>query len=271
MLINPVKKETALHVAVRSGNKKMVVEFLKSLPQLLLCDDTGEETSLHIAAAEGNEEIAAIFLELVEQSGFFAKSLVDKDGSGNVPLSTPNADSRDVQVNKEIDTSDPFSVEDLDVEIASRKIDPFHQTKRDRHTPLHLAVDNGHLGIIQLYYGFVSHLVEENSACADKLIGKLELLNKRGLGAFHCAALKGNIPAMDLLLKMGVNINTRVMACHYFELRHQLHRPGDSRSGWKVRSCAIPPQTRRQGPREQSPPPHLEGPVHGLCRPDVVA
>ena len=211
MLINPIKKETALHVAVRSGNKEMVVEFLKSLPQLLLCDDTGEETSLHIAAAEGNEEIAAIFLELVEQSGFFAKLLVGRDESGNVPLGTPNADSRDVQTNEETDTSDPFSVEDLDVEIASRKIDPFHQTKRDRHTPLHLAVDSGHLGIIQLYYEFVSHLMEANSACADKLIGRLELLNKRGLGAFHCAALKGNIPAMDLLLKMGVNINTRVI------------------------------------------------------------
>ena len=176
-LVNSATKETALHVAVKTGNKNLFVSLLNHCPQLLVSDINEEETPLHIAAEMGHSHIVEIFLQLVEQGREACCA----------------------------DSPDPS-----DLEKASAQLDPYCVSKRGGSTPLHRAVEKRHVEVVRLYCGFVKSLLEKFSEDLSPLKG-LDKLDKRGFTALHIAAALGDVPIMEALLEVGADINARVL------------------------------------------------------------
>lgn len=176
-LVNCQTKETALHVAVRTGDKDLFVSLLHHCPQLLGSEFNEKETPLHIAAEMGHTPLVEIILQLVEQA-------------------------------KETFSEDMTGANELDK--ASVQLDPFCASKRDGSSPLHRAVENCHMEVVNLYCGFVKSLLEKFPDDLSPLKG-LEKLDRRGCNAFHIAAALRDVPAMKALLEVGADINAHVL------------------------------------------------------------
>lgn len=176
-LVNRQTKETALHVAVRTGDKDLFVSLLHHCPQLLSPEFNEEETPLHIAAEVGHSQIVEIFLKLVEQG-------------------------------KETSSGDMTGASEL--EKASTQLDAFCASKHGGSSALHRAVENRHMEVVQLYCGFVKSLLEKYPDDLLPLRG-LEKLDRKGFNAFHIAAALNDEPAMEALLEVGVDINAGVL------------------------------------------------------------
>ena len=176
-LVNRETKETALHVAVRTGDKELFVSLLHHCPQLLGTDFNEKETPLHIAAEMGHTPLVEIFLQLVEQA-------------------------------KETFSEDTTDANELDK--ASVQLDPFCASKPDGSTPLHRAVENRHMEVVNLYCDFVKSLLEKSPDDHSPIRG-LEKLDRRGCNAFHIAAALNDVPAMKALLGVGADINAHVL------------------------------------------------------------
>ena len=176
-LVNHETKETALHAAVRTGDKDLFVSLLHQCPQLLMSDFNEEETPLHIAAEIGHTHLVEIFLQLVEQG-------------------------------RETCSADTTGASEL--EKASAQLDPFCASKHGGSSPLHRAVENRHLEVVHLYCSFVKSLMEKFPEDPAPLKG-LEKLDRRGFNAFHLAAALSDVPAMESLLEVGADINARVL------------------------------------------------------------
>ena len=71
-LVTPHKKDTVLHVAIRSGNMKFAEKALGHCPKLVTTPNSGGETPLHAAARTGEAEMVGLILgasDDVEDSG----------------------------------------------------------------------------------------------------------------------------------------------------------------------------------------------------------
>ncbi|KAJ9672016.1 hypothetical protein PVL29_025595 [Vitis rotundifolia] len=83
------RKNTALHIAARVGNKKIVVALLcKGTPASLLTENSKRETPLHIAARSGHVDVVKFLIDWATyvEIGGIQQALRMRNMEGNTPL-----------------------------------------------------------------------------------------------------------------------------------------------------------------------------------------
>ncbi|KAF3057647.1 Ankyrin-3 [Trichoderma lentiforme] len=196
------KKRTALHLASMLSYQSMVRHLISKGIDVNAKDVVGR-TALHYAALMGHLEIVK---ELLLQEG---TKINKRDLARDTPLSLATK-MRQGEVVKELlekkasakkhnkleDTALHIAVRNGDETIvqliASRENADLEVEDEDSFTPLHLAAQSGHLGILKL-------LIDRGA--------KINVCGGKGLTPLHLAAEKGHVALAKFLIHNGAEID----------------------------------------------------------------
>ncbi|PNP59104.1 hypothetical protein THARTR1_01352 [Trichoderma harzianum] len=196
------KKRTALHLASMLSYQSMVRHLISKGINVNAKDVVGR-TALHYAALMGHLEIVKELL-LQEDTEIDKKdlardtplSLATKMRQGEVVKELLEKKASAKKHNKLEDTALHIAVRNGDETIvqliASREDADLEVTDADSFTPLHLAAQSGHLGILKL-------LIDRGA--------KINVCGDRRLTPLHLAAEKGHVALAKFLIQHGAKID----------------------------------------------------------------
>nr|XP_039268134.1 transient receptor potential cation channel subfamily A member 1 homolog isoform X2 [Styela clava] len=160
---------TSLHLACLY-NKRSIVRILIDAGANMRARDKDATTPLLLACAEGGKKIAELLLEKASE-----RSRANEEN--NRPKDSTYA------------SIEPAGIGDL-----------LRDTDGEKNLPLHLAIENGHLDLVEF--------------CIEKSIGAglgpmVEIRRSREETCLHLAVLSNNIDIVQLLMRHGADVNAK--------------------------------------------------------------
>ncbi|XP_034681045.1 ankyrin-1-like [Vitis riparia] len=191
------RKNTALHIAARVGNKKMVEALLsEGTPASLLTENSKHETPLHIAARSGHVHVVKFLIDWATEStdvetGGIQQVLRMRNMEGNTPLheAVRNGHHSTVLVFMEAKDSDLFV-----------------SLNNAGESPLLMAVDTRASEIVKTILpnskpSSLLHRSSNGQTILHRAILRADL-NSSGRSPLHYAAASGALALVDHLLQL---------------------------------------------------------------------
>ena len=219
------QKQAALHMAATNGSVDILALFIDHKAVLSLADNDGA-TALQLAVAEGHTKFVQLLLKAVEKGEIEYEGATGLEGVKNA-LRQKDSENSNV-LHYAVEAGDANLMRILlrkTRETGCKELINLH--KSDGDTALHLAAEEGSLGVVQTLcrYGakidtfnrlhetpvYVASKNNRSKIVAYILDRNKESMNKRdadGWSPLLIAASFGHIESTDVLLKHGVEIST---------------------------------------------------------------